>query len=729
MEGQAIVQPHQGELILHKTSEESELSLYDTSHSVEEEDEGDSDSSPDARTRDMEPCSSEIPTSTPLSVDDTKPNKRTPRSLRKHLKANNNSAKKAAFGLKFRSKGTKESIDRSTCSTVVGSTHDDATTCRRVRQGSDLSALSHCTEVSENQAALTTSEETLHDYEPNDVQTGGSEESDSDDANQATTSRRKAFLAERVSHMAPNFEESDWTSKTTRHSLTFVAKIGEDNSDDAETDAMLSKEKIDSSSEDGEGENSEEKEPCIGVDCNGIEASVSSFRHSSSLSMEDTSSHQDINGGVNDDCTSSSNKDIAFDDLSSSGSSSDNEIAFDDSSSSDGGSIQMLGSSMVLADSSREQANKERLRRKKKTCPPKVNCQVSPDFVKTVNTIRLICGKVVNHPHVQHCIVFLIIMNALQMGIATFDAVDQDPTKQALFNKIDMAFLILFTIESALQFIFHGINLFRDGWLTFDFLIVICSWAFSGMQVFRTVRTLRLVGRVEVLRKLCEALMEAIPRLTGILFLFVLIMYIYAVMVTVLFGDMYKRGLTSDDYFSRLDTTLFTLFQMITLDWANIVREVMVTYPYAYVVFSTYLTFTSFILFSLIIGVVCDAVSAIEHDAVLLEQIQQKEDAQERILRMQHQVDYLKKQQKSVLASVQGVLDEIADSERIGGAPLRGSRIGIDARIRRSSRSLTSRRSSMNSSRRSSVGGSRRSSIGLSPSIEGQRMDNDAGFG
>ena len=137
-------------------------------------------------------------------------------------------------------------------------------------------------------------------------------------------------------------------------------------------------------------------------------------------------------------------------------------------------------------------------------------------LIKTINAVRRICGKIVNHPMVQHFIIFLIILNALQMGIATFNFVDHNPEVASVFDSVDQAFLIVFTVEISLQLIFHGPNLFRDGWLTFDLTIVICSWVFGSLQVFRTLRALRLIGRVKTLKRLCEALMEAVPRLTGI---------------------------------------------------------------------------------------------------------------------------------------------------------------------------------------------------------------------
>jgi len=222
---------------------------------------------------------------------------------------------------------------------------------------------------------------------------------------------------------------------------------------------------------------------------------------------------------------------------------------------------------------------------------------------------RKFCGTIVNDDRTQLLIIFLIVINAILMGIATFDFVTEQESVQRAFEKTDQAFLIIFTIEIALQFIYHGWRLFTDGWLFFDFIIVLVSWSLSSVQIiraFRIFRALRLVTRLTVLRNLILALFAVAPSMGAIVCLLVLILYIYAVMCTVLFKDMFRDGITDDDYFGRLDTSLFTLFQMMTLEWADIVRQVMSKYKWAWAVFGTFLVMTSFILYSLIIAVVCD---------------------------------------------------------------------------------------------------------------------------
>ena len=107
------------------------------------------------------------------------------------------------------------------------------------------------------------------------------------------------------------------------------------------------------------------------------------------------------------------------------------------------------------------------------------------------------------------------------------------------------------------------------------------------------------------MRDVVVALAKVLPRLGAIAALLGLISYIFAVMFTELFGDL----LLSDDYFSTLDRSLLTCFQMVTLEWSDIMRECMVQVWWAWIPFVSYIVITGFIIFNLIVAVVCEAVS------------------------------------------------------------------------------------------------------------------------
>ena len=118
---------------------------------------------------------------------------------------------------------------------------------------------------------------------------------------------------------------------------------------------------------------------------------------------------------------------------------------------------------------------------------------------------RYHCGVIVNSEAMQFFIVYLIAINAIMMGIGTFDFVRNNPKVDNAFELVDTIFLVIFTVELGMQFAFYGWRLILDGWLVFDLVIITLSWAFAQVQIiraFRIFRAFRLITRIKVLKNL-----------------------------------------------------------------------------------------------------------------------------------------------------------------------------------------------------------------------------------
>lgn len=232
--------------------------------------------------------------------------------------------------------------------------------------------------------------------------------------------------------------------------------------------------------------------------------------------------------------------------------------------------------------------------------------------VRHFHKFRVMCGDLVNHPRMQMLVIVLIVINAIMMGVGTFDFVMDNEKVENAFETTDQVFLVLFTIELVLQFVFRGYTLFYDRWLVFDFVIIVLSWSFAQLQIiraFRIFRALRIINRIETMRNLVAALFDIMPRLGAITALLLLIFYIFAVLFTQLFGDLELSG----NYFTTLDASFLTLFVMMTMEWADVARECMDEVWWAWAPFVAFIMITGFIVFNLIIAVVCDAVAVIEN--------------------------------------------------------------------------------------------------------------------
>jgi len=213
----------------------------------------------------------------------------------------------------------------------------------------------------------------------------------------------------------------------------------------------------------------------------------------------------------------------------------------------------------------------------------------------------------------QRFVMTVIFINAITLGLET------SPTAVSmtggLLSVIDKIALSVFVIEIGMKLVVYRHNFFRSGWNVFDFLVVAVTLAPAGegvavLRALRILRALRLISVVPSMRKVVNALLKAIPGMTSVLTLLLLVFYISAVMSTKLFGA------TFPDWFGSLGASFYTLFQVMTLEsWSmGIVRPVMDVHPMAWLFFIIFILLTTFAVLNLFIAIVVDAMSVTDHE-------------------------------------------------------------------------------------------------------------------
>ena len=86
-------------------------------------------------------------------------------------------------------------------------------------------------------------------------------------------------------------------------------------------------------------------------------------------------------------------------------------------------------------------------------------------------------------------------------------------------------------------------------------------------------------------------------------------------MATKFFGTDYP------DWFGSLHHSVFSLFQIMTLEgWADMVREIMKTAPWAWLFFVTFILSATFTILNLFIAVIVDAMQKQSQDDTRPEQ-------------------------------------------------------------------------------------------------------------
>ena len=209
----------------------------------------------------------------------------------------------------------------------------------------------------------------------------------------------------------------------------------------------------------------------------------------------------------------------------------------------------------------------------------------------------------------QNFIIGLIILNVVVLALETSNEIMESFGPQLKF--IDRSILLIFIAEIMIRIVAQRAIFFQKTWNIFDLLIVCIAFipagsSISALRAFRIFRVLRLLSAVPTMRKVIESLLAAIPGIASVLSVMMLVFFVFSVIGTHLYGAAYP------DWFGSLGKTMFSLFQIMTLEsWSmGIVRPVMESHPYAWVFFITYILSTTFILLNLFIAIMVNTMHA-----------------------------------------------------------------------------------------------------------------------
>jgi len=224
-----------------------------------------------------------------------------------------------------------------------------------------------------------------------------------------------------------------------------------------------------------------------------------------------------------------------------------------------------------------------------------------------------------NTPLFQRTILTLIVINAIILGLETSPTVMQAAGPWILL--IDKGILAVFVVELALRMYVHRLAFWRDPWSLFDFAVVAialvpASGPFAVLRALRVLRVLRMLTIVPSMRRVVGALLSAIPGLSSIAVVLLLVFYVFGVIATHLFGALFP------EWFGHLGRSLYTLFQVMTLEsWSmGIARPVMEQAPWAWAFFITFILFATFTMLNLFIAIIVNAMQTFQeseqHDAL-----------------------------------------------------------------------------------------------------------------
>ncbi len=236
----------------------------------------------------------------------------------------------------------------------------------------------------------------------------------------------------------------------------------------------------------------------------------------------------------------------------------------------------------------------------------------------------------------------VIILNAITLGLET------SPTATAhiggIMEQVNQIVLVIFVVEITLRIFAHGADFWRRPWSLFDFAVVAItilptSGNLSVIRSLRILRVIRLINIIPSMRRVVTGLLMALPGMGSIMALLALLLYVFAVMATNLYGAAFP------EMFGTLGASTFTLFQVMTLEgWAgSVVRPVMVVHPYAWIYFTIFILTTSFAVLNLFIGIIVDAMQSVQNEERKHEHKEEKADLDGILLELRNLKDEIKR--------------------------------------------------------------------------------------
>uniref|UniRef100_A0A8C3HZ40 Sodium channel protein n=1 Tax=Chrysemys picta bellii TaxID=8478 RepID=A0A8C3HZ40_CHRPI len=185
-------------------------------------------------------------------------------------------------------------------------------------------------------------------------------------------------------------------------------------------------------------------------------------------------------------------------------------------------------------------------------------------------------------------IMILICLNMISMMIETDD---QSPEKTYILNKINILFVVIFTVECIMKLLALRHYYFANGWNIFDLSVVIVSIVvleylfpptlFRVIRLARIGRILRLIRAAKGIRTLLFALMMSLPALFNIGLLLFLVMFIYAIFGMANFAYVkWESGIDDMFNFQTFANSMLCLFQITTsAGWDGLLSPILNTGP------------------------------------------------------------------------------------------------------------------------------------------------------
>jgi len=227
-------------------------------------------------------------------------------------------------------------------------------------------------------------------------------------------------------------------------------------------------------------------------------------------------------------------------------------------------------------------------------------------MTNTTHRLTLWCGRLVLGSWFNQAGFAVIVLNAFVLGLETYDPVVE--AAGPLLKTIEYACVACFAVELLVRFGAAPRSFFRGGWNLFDLAIVLAPvlpGVRENVTLLRLLRLARIVRTFRMfpsLRVILVGIRRSLPGLGSFLLITVLLLYGYAILGWMLFGE------AQPDHYGTVGHAMLSLFLLLSLDGITDMlqagREVT---EWAIVYYVSYMVVACFLLTNLLVGVVLNA--------------------------------------------------------------------------------------------------------------------------
>lgn len=212
-----------------------------------------------------------------------------------------------------------------------------------------------------------------------------------------------------------------------------------------------------------------------------------------------------------------------------------------------------------------------------------------------------------NSPTMHWIETILVVINAVVITLFNMSAFGSDSSLHATLGTLVYIFLGIFILIEIGRIIAFRSSFLKDHRNIFVVLVLVSALVLNIpdltiLLLFNSLRALRLLNLFPKTRHVIDTLFHAIPGSMNLLVLILISFFIFAVLATNMYGEKVP------ELWGNIPQSLLSLQQVMLGDnWGDNLRATLKFYPYAWVFSTAFLIIVSFILLSVFVGIIVDA--------------------------------------------------------------------------------------------------------------------------